>query len=128
MTRDEGSFGWDVDTTLGGYKGSLHASRKGRKKVKANSFPLATARWRKLWGKQVRKKGSAHFRRESKASQMSIDNPIALNSFITSKVQGTSVVEIGQRNASGTEGLGQVQANNSDGQSHSVGSVTSSDG
>ncbi|KAJ8617112.1 hypothetical protein MRB53_013298 [Persea americana] len=75
---------------------------------------------------KVRKKGSTHFRRESMASQMSVDNSIPLSSFITSKVQRTSVVGIGQRNASGIQGLGQEQANNYDGQSHSVGSVTSS--
>ncbi|XXG42473.1 hypothetical protein AAC387_Pa01g2745 [Persea americana] len=60
------------------------------------------------------------------ASLMSVDNPIALNSFKASKVRKRLAVEIGQRTASRIEVLGLVQTKSSDGQSHRVGSVSSS--
>ena len=73
-----------------GHSFKLPREKKDRKG--ASLFPLKYAKWRKLWGRHVRKKNAAYFRREATASVVEIAKSITKTSIVAKSITETSIV------------------------------------
>ncbi|XXG88086.1 hypothetical protein AAC387_Pa12g0345 [Persea americana] len=62
----------------------------------ASSFPSMSLEWRKLWGRHVRKKNAAHFRREAIVSVVETAKSITKTSIVGSSQDSLTGVDMEQ--------------------------------